>query len=236
MHNSERMDDRRKAIIWREWKKGSPMSLIARALEKPPATVVSYLLYHGGIQPRARCRRSIALSIEEREEISRGFANNQSIRSIARSGLMATIITIVACCVSYYFVIFRYSAPTAPADIDQMAERTSLHARTGLILPSDARFISATVGAQRQKVKRFYYWSVYVPGKLSIPCELPQWRRFVDKHSMVEFVEDDFRPWRISNPESYSYHRCGNGDVTVRVSSVTGEKGTYLSVSATIEK
>jgi IS30 family transposase len=59
------------------------MSLIARVLEKPPATVFSYLLYHGGIQPRARCRRPIALSIEEREEISRGLANNHSIRAIA---------------------------------------------------------------------------------------------------------------------------------------------------------
>lgn len=64
MHSSERMDDRRKAIVWREWKKGSPMNLIARLLEKPPFTVFSYLLYHGGIQPRVRCRRSIALSIE----------------------------------------------------------------------------------------------------------------------------------------------------------------------------
>jgi IS30 family transposase len=83
MHSSERMDDRRKAIIWREWKKGSPMSLIARVLEKPPATVFSYLHYHGGIEPRTCCRRSTALSIEEREEISRGLANNHSIRSIA---------------------------------------------------------------------------------------------------------------------------------------------------------
>ena len=83
MQSSDRMDDRRKAVIWREWKRGSPMSLIARVLEKPPATVFSYLLYHGGIEPRVRCRRPIALSIEEREEISRGLANNHSIRSIA---------------------------------------------------------------------------------------------------------------------------------------------------------
>lgn len=83
MQSSDRMNDGRKAVIWREWKRGSPMSLIARILEKPPATVFSYLLYHGGIQPRVRCRRSISLSIEEQEEISRGLANNHSIRSIA---------------------------------------------------------------------------------------------------------------------------------------------------------
>jgi hypothetical protein len=28
MHSSERMDDQRKAVIWREWKKGRPMSLM----------------------------------------------------------------------------------------------------------------------------------------------------------------------------------------------------------------
>jgi IS30 family transposase len=94
MQSSDRMDDLRKAVIWREWKRGSPMSLIARALEKPPATVFSYLLYHGGIQPRVPCRRSIALSIEEREEISRGLANNRSIRSIAlRLGRSASTIS-----------------------------------------------------------------------------------------------------------------------------------------------
>jgi IS30 family transposase len=83
MQGPNRMDDQRKEVIWREWKKGSPMSLIARVLEKPPATVFSYLQYHGGIAPRARCRRSTSLSIEEREEISRSLAKNCSIRSIA---------------------------------------------------------------------------------------------------------------------------------------------------------
>jgi IS30 family transposase len=63
--------------------KGAPHEPDARILEKPPATVFSYLLYQGGIEPRVRCRRLIALSIEEREEISRGLANHHSIRSIA---------------------------------------------------------------------------------------------------------------------------------------------------------
>lgn len=82
MQSSDRMDDRRKAVIWREWKKGSPMSLIARMLEKPPATVFSCLLYHGEIESRTRCRAATALSVEEREEISRDLANNRSIRAI----------------------------------------------------------------------------------------------------------------------------------------------------------
>lgn len=43
------MNDQKKAVIWAEWGNGSPMIQIARAIEKPPATVFSYLRYHGGI-------------------------------------------------------------------------------------------------------------------------------------------------------------------------------------------
>jgi IS30 family transposase len=59
------------------------MSFIADDIAKPPATVYSYLLYHGGMEPRSRVRRSTSLTIEERETISRGLANHQSLRSIA---------------------------------------------------------------------------------------------------------------------------------------------------------
>ena len=46
------MNSAKKAIIWREWKKGAPMSVICRLIEKPPATVFSYLRYHGGIETK----------------------------------------------------------------------------------------------------------------------------------------------------------------------------------------
>lgn len=59
------------------------MIQIATAIRKPPATVFSYLRYHGGIRPRQRVRSSTQLSLEEREEISRGLAANMSIRAIA---------------------------------------------------------------------------------------------------------------------------------------------------------
>lgn len=73
----------RKARIWELWRQGYPMSFIADDIAKPPATVYSYLLYHGGMEPRSRVRRSTSLTIEERETISRGLANHQSLRSIA---------------------------------------------------------------------------------------------------------------------------------------------------------
>ena len=78
------MTHERKARIWQLWRQGRPMSEIARDIEKPSATVYSYLLYHGGITPRPWARRRDCLSREEREVISRGLARAQSIRSIAR--------------------------------------------------------------------------------------------------------------------------------------------------------
>ena len=61
------------------------MANIARIIDKPPATVFSYLQYHGGIRPRHRFRRAEALSLEEREEISRGISHGYSIRFIANA-------------------------------------------------------------------------------------------------------------------------------------------------------
>jgi IS30 family transposase len=78
------MTDDRKAIIWRLWQQGHSMSDIARNIEKPPATVYSYLLYHGGVMPRKRLRRTTCLTFEEREAISRALAKECGIRSIAR--------------------------------------------------------------------------------------------------------------------------------------------------------
>lgn len=74
----------RKTRIWSMWQRGVPMSHIAQAIKKPPATVYSYLLYHGGIEPKTRVRRSNCLSFEERESISRGIASGLSMRGIAR--------------------------------------------------------------------------------------------------------------------------------------------------------
>ena len=79
------MDDHKKSVIWHEWERGTPMASIARIIDKPPATVFSYLQYHGGIRPRHRFRRAEALSLEEREEISRGISHGYSIQFIANA-------------------------------------------------------------------------------------------------------------------------------------------------------
>ena len=78
------MTDERKMCIWKRWQQGVPMSIIAREIAKPPATVYSYLLYHGGIKPRERSRRSGCLSLDERETISRGLAGCKSLCRISQ--------------------------------------------------------------------------------------------------------------------------------------------------------
>jgi transposase, IS30 family len=87
MQKSTVLDDGKKAVIWREWENGTPVITISRAIEKPPAAVYSYLQYHGGIQPRQRRRCPQSLSLEEREEISRGLAIGRSLRWSAPLGL-----------------------------------------------------------------------------------------------------------------------------------------------------
>lgn len=77
------MNEAKKDTIWSLWTKGEPMIQIARAIDKPPATIFSYLRYHGGIQPYKQIRAESALSLDEREEVSRGLAANKSLRMIA---------------------------------------------------------------------------------------------------------------------------------------------------------
>ncbi len=72
-----------KSELWRLWRKGETLSAIAMAIQKPTGTVHRLLARNGGISPRTRQRSRLALTLLEREEISRGMAIGQSVRSIA---------------------------------------------------------------------------------------------------------------------------------------------------------
>ena len=66
---------RQKAELWERWKSGQCVADIARALERRNKSgVYRVLALNGGIAPAARRRASVALRLEEREEISRGIA------------------------------------------------------------------------------------------------------------------------------------------------------------------
>jgi hypothetical protein len=58
--------------IWVRLRKGHAANPIARQLGLPEGTVRAYLVRCGGLRPDPRCRSTGRLSLEEREEISRG--------------------------------------------------------------------------------------------------------------------------------------------------------------------
>jgi len=70
--------------IWRRWKVGQSLHEIGRAFGKPHSCIRCLLLPRGGIPPAVRRRSRLALTLTEREDISRGIASDSSIREIAR--------------------------------------------------------------------------------------------------------------------------------------------------------
>jgi transposase, IS30 family len=72
-----------KRMLWERWKKGESIYDIARALGKSPSSIHWVFRSCGGIPPATRIRASAALSVSEREEISRGLVGGQSLRQIA---------------------------------------------------------------------------------------------------------------------------------------------------------
>ena len=73
-----------KSELWRRWKAGETVAAISRAMGRSDGTLLSAVRAQGGIAPRVRCRSRLALTLAEREEISRGLCAHQSIRQIAR--------------------------------------------------------------------------------------------------------------------------------------------------------
>jgi IS30 family transposase len=69
--------------IWVRWRNGESVSGIARALQRDVGSVHRVLARNGGITPASRTRSARALSLAEREEISRGLSRNESYGNIA---------------------------------------------------------------------------------------------------------------------------------------------------------
>ncbi len=72
-----------KTELWDRWQRGESMRAIGRAFGKPSSSIYFQLAPHGGIRPAPRRRSRLALSLSEREEISRGIVAQRSIRSMA---------------------------------------------------------------------------------------------------------------------------------------------------------
>jgi len=73
-----------KTELWDRWQRGESLKAIGRAFGKPSSSIYNQVAPHGGIRPSPRRRSRLALTVLEREEISRGIATHQSARSMAR--------------------------------------------------------------------------------------------------------------------------------------------------------
>ena len=71
------------ALMWERWQKGDSLQHIAQLFDRNHSSVEGILARTGGIRPASRCRSRLALTLPEREEISRAVVAGQSIRSIA---------------------------------------------------------------------------------------------------------------------------------------------------------
>jgi len=74
-----------KALMWDRWQQGDSLEKIARVFDRSHGAVGRILRQTGGIRPPQRTRSRQALSLAEREEISRGVVAGRSLRSIAAS-------------------------------------------------------------------------------------------------------------------------------------------------------
>lgn len=75
--------DSQKALMWERWRKGESLQQIAQLFDRNHSSVQRILAETGGIQPKQRRRSSLALTLAEREEISRSVVAGDSIRAIA---------------------------------------------------------------------------------------------------------------------------------------------------------
>ncbi len=74
-----------KALMWDRWQKGDSLHAIARLFDRGHGAIGRILSRTGGIRPAKRTRSGFALTLAEREEISRGVVAGRWLRSIAAS-------------------------------------------------------------------------------------------------------------------------------------------------------
>lgn len=75
--------EEQKALMWDRWQKGDSLHAIAGLFDRHHSSIQGIFSAAGGVRPARRTRSSMALSLSEREEISRGIASDESMRAIA---------------------------------------------------------------------------------------------------------------------------------------------------------
>ncbi|WP_223866686.1 hypothetical protein [Candidatus Enterovibrio escicola] len=70
-----------KQKVWQLWRKGKTLSEIGLTVDRHAGSIFGVLKLKGGISPVQRKCRSSSLTLQEREDISRGLATKLSIMS-----------------------------------------------------------------------------------------------------------------------------------------------------------
>lgn len=74
-----------KALMWERWQKGESLQQIAQLFDRNHSSIERILAETGGICPARRCRSRLALTLAEREQISRAVVAGYSIQAMATS-------------------------------------------------------------------------------------------------------------------------------------------------------
>ena len=75
--------DSQKALMWERWKQGWTLHEIGKLFDRPHTSIHQIFAATGGFRPPQRARSPAALTLAEREEISRAMVAGESIRSTA---------------------------------------------------------------------------------------------------------------------------------------------------------
>ena len=78
-----RLSAAQSAELWERWKKGEGLKSIGRVFGTTSSCVFNHIRNSGGIRPPPRRRSRLALTLAEREEISRGLVAGRSLRVMA---------------------------------------------------------------------------------------------------------------------------------------------------------
>ena len=78
-----RFTEMERVVVWDRWQAGDGYRLIGRDLGRSAASIRGFVESWGGVRPAPRRRSLRHLSLDEREEISRGVAAGDSLRMVA---------------------------------------------------------------------------------------------------------------------------------------------------------
>jgi hypothetical protein len=73
-----------RAVIWDRYQQGETLHDIAKFFDRGHSSIQGIIVKTGGIRPPDEKRASSCLTVQEREEISRGISSHLSIREMAK--------------------------------------------------------------------------------------------------------------------------------------------------------